>query len=84
MRADGTGLRRLTHDRKCYAEPSWAPDGKRIAFASWGRDQLPTIWVMRRDGTARRKLTSPGTGGTDMPAWSPMGTRSPFDPAFQK
>jgi TolB protein len=82
MHADGSGLRRLTQDRKCYAEPSWAPDGKRIAYASWGRDQLPTIWVMRRDGTARRKLTSPGEGGTDMPAWSPDGHTIAFRAGF--
>ena len=82
MRADGTHLRPLTHDRRCFAHPSWAPDGKRIAYASWGRDQLPTIWVMRRDGTARRKLTSPGKGGTDMPAWSPDGHTIAFRAGF--
>ena len=73
MRADGTHLRRLTHDRKCYAHPTWSPDGKRIAYDSAGRDHLPTIWVMNRNGTARQRLTSPGATGTDEPAWSPDG-----------
>ena len=68
MRADGTHLRRLTHDRKCYAHPTWSPDGKRIAYDSAG-----TIWVMNRNGTARHRLTRPGVPGADLPAWSPNG-----------
>jgi Tol biopolymer transport system component len=78
IRADGTGLRRLTHDRRCYSHPSWAPDGKRFAYASWSGDELSTIWTMRRDGKGRHRLTRPGKLGTDNPAWSPDGRTIAF------
>ena len=32
MRADGTGLRRLTNDGQGVRCPDWSPDGKHIAF----------------------------------------------------
>jgi TolB protein len=79
IRADGSGLRRLTHDRRCYESPSWAPDGKRFAYASWGRDELPKIWTMRRDGRSRHRLTGPGP---DNPAWSPDGRTIAYRAGF--
>src|ERR687895_2844660 len=63
VRPDGSGLRRLT--RRGGAEPAWAPDGKRIAFAR-GRN----VYVMRADGSRLRRLTRRG-GVT--PVWSPDG-----------
>ena len=32
LRADGSGLRQLTHTRSYAGSPSWSPDGKRILF----------------------------------------------------
>ena len=53
MDTDGKNLRRLTNNPLDEWEPSWSPDGKRIAFtASEDRvvDQHPQIYVMDADG----------------------------------
>ena len=34
VKADGTGLRRLTNDRYADLHPAWSPDGERIALAT--------------------------------------------------
>ena len=49
--------------------PTWSPDGTRIAFVS-GTDG---VWVMGRDGSGARRLAR----GAD-PAWSPDGRRIAF------
>ena len=62
VRADGTGLRQLTHDRGGRIDNganSWSPDGKRIAFVS-NRSGAFEIYVMNADGTGVRKVTSSG------------------------
>jgi Tol biopolymer transport system component len=54
MGADGSGLLNLTNftdDAVGAEDPSWSPDGTRIAFA---RNLFPSgsdIWIMRADGT---------------------------------
>jgi Tol biopolymer transport system component len=74
MRADGTHVRRLTHDRNCYLNPTWAPDGKRIAYDVWGGPATAGIWTMNLDGSGRRLLTDKGAS----PAWSPDGSTIAF------
>ena len=69
VNADGTGLRRLTTNPGADFDPSWSPDGSRIAFRS-ERSGDPEIWVMNADGTKQRRLTA----GLS-PAWSPDGSR---------
>jgi gamma-glutamyltranspeptidase len=55
-------------------EPSWAPDGKRIAVS-----YLDRIWTMAADGKQAKPLTSPdGTAIEREPAWSPDGARVAF------
>ena len=68
MDADGDNEVRLTDDPGFDAEPSWSPDGNRIAF-NRGHD----IYIMDSDG---RNLTIL-TGGRE-PAWSPDGTKIAF------
>ena len=55
--------------------PRWSPDGTLIAFSTEEGD----IYVVRPDGTGRRRITSadePGRGGgTSGPEWSPDGTK---------
>jgi Tol biopolymer transport system component len=56
---DGTGERTLTGPREHAADPAWSPDGKWIAYTR-ETDNLdsPEIWVMRADGSQKRKLVS--------------------------
>jgi TolB protein len=52
VKADGTGERRLTRNTVGDWEPSWSPDGRRIAFLrNWH------LYVMNADGTGQRRLT---------------------------
>ena len=79
INADGTGLQRLSAvgDSIYDAEPSWSPDGSRIAF----HGHRPTdyvlgseIHVMNADGTNPVQLTA-HHGISGQPAWSPDGSR---------
>ncbi len=70
--ADGTGLRRLTTSPGDDFDPSWSPDGTRIAFRR-ERSGEPEIWIMNVDGTEQRRLTD----GLS-PAWSPDGSLIAF------
>jgi TolB protein len=59
----------------------WSPDGRRIAYSHHDGDGNWALWVMNRDGTHKRRLTSPapvepaGSGGDYAGAWSPDGSR---------
>ena len=61
---DGTHVRKLA---VVAGQPSWAPDGKHIAFVRNG-----AIWIMRAGGGGHR-LTRPGGGSDNAPRWSPDG-----------
>jgi Tol biopolymer transport system component len=68
MRSDGSSVRKVADG----ADPSWAPDGRRIAFAADGE-----IQVANADGTGRGTLTNQPRGAF-LPAWSPAGGRIAF------
>ena len=78
MNADGSGRTNLTPlpNQTGVAgtgiQPTWSPDGSRIAFACNG-----DIWTIGSDGSTPVNLTDdpalPAAGGE--PAWSPDGTR---------
>ena len=53
------------------SDPSWSPDGARIAFAAQG-----AIWIANADGSAPARITR--RSSTQDPAWSPDGTRIAF------
>jgi TolB protein len=82
--SDGRGkhAHRLTKDRGDTStpaglfyqiEPSWSPDGARIAFVS-RRDGKFHVYVMNADGTGIRRLTDTAKDDHN-PSWSPDGTR---------
>ncbi len=76
MRADGSSLTRLTSNGVGDFEPSWSPDGKRLAFFSL-RDGNYEIYVMNADGSSPRNLTNNAAADTQ-PSWSPDGKKIVF------
>ncbi|MBI4745489.1 MAG: PD40 domain-containing protein, partial [Deltaproteobacteria bacterium] len=52
---DGSGLMRLTADAENNEGPTWSPDGRFITFSS---TKGGGIYIMRSDGTGRKKVTS--------------------------
>ncbi len=87
MRADGSGLRRVTTARSDENSPTWSPDGRWLAFSS---DRITTDPNNRRSAIFRVRSTRPygtaiqvthpgpdqvGGFGNDLsPSWSVTGT----------
>ena len=68
------------------AQPSWSPNGKRIAFASSASEDRRSqpckgrhldIWVMNADGSGKMQLTESPEEEL-FPAWSPNGQKIAF------
>jgi Tol biopolymer transport system component len=78
MNADGTGQVNLTlDDRNRDQNPSWAPDGSRIA---WSRHDFEgAIWMMAPNGSGKLEVRPPCAGCElwDV-AWSPDGHEIAF------
>lgn len=74
---DGAGhLTRLTDHPAGDWDPSWSPDGQRLAFTSH-RDGQSDIWLMLADGSELRNLTQ-HRGWDYWPDWSPDGRQIVF------
>src|SRR5213080_3953670 len=78
IKPDGTRARQLTHFRDSDAlNPSWSPDGNRIAFARdfavGTRHEHLDIYTMNADGHGVRAFGLRGLNAA--PIWSPDGTR---------
>ena len=89
---DGTDLYSVDLARNCCVQrltvgrysdnlsPTFAPDGRRIAFIST-RPGLPQVYVMAPDGTGQELLVPfdfGATGPSQAPDWSPDGTNVVF------
>ena len=69
MNQDGSGDVSLGAGR----EPSWSPDGTKIAF----RDSA--LWVMNADGTGRHQIVAGASNAAVRhPTWSPDGNKLAF------
>lgn len=53
VKPDGTEFKLLTGSQSDYA--CWSPDGNKIAYTNTNGDGR--IWMMKKDGTGKRKLT---------------------------
>ncbi len=83
VHADGTGLRRLPGTQRGDQNPSWSPDGKKIAFWTDSRYE-GEIYVADSDGSNRRLLThddprSEYFPSDQYPTWSPDGSLIAFE-----
>lgn len=75
-KANGDSPQRLTTTGDC-SDPSWSPDGTRIAYLrrghdgedDWGRN----IWIINADGSNPQQLTT--TKDCEEFTWSPDGTK---------
>jgi TolB protein len=57
MDNDGSDVKRLTETLHEETDPSWSPDGAKIAFSRQLDDRAPReLWVMNADGTCPRRL----------------------------
>ena len=84
MDADGSNPQNLTNDLNDDRNPSWSPDGKRIAFASRREGHFKgafgitdEIYVMDADGGNQRRLTENRQNDWH-PSWSSDGKRIAF------
>ena len=73
MDPDGSNQKRLTDHG---LDPTWSPDGRRIAFAS-KRDGIFQIYAMNADGSNVRRLTKHNAEDSN-PAWAPDGAAIAF------
>ena len=79
INADGTNMKRLTHNMGKNRFPTWSPDGSKIAFNS-NRNirSFYEIFIMDADGGNTTKVPSvPGWNGRM--DWSPDSTRILFE-----
>lgn len=79
MKADGSERRQLTHDPGPQFDPSWSPDGMRIAYrdSRFGINHNDEIYVMKADGSGQINPTR-NPANEWSPAWSPDGKKIAF------
>ncbi|HKI01847.1 MAG TPA: hypothetical protein VKK31_07710 [Thermoanaerobaculia bacterium] len=77
MKADGTGVQRITREGGVNTYASWSPDGKKIALRKVVGGSNSEIFVMNADGSAPVNLTK-SSAFDGWPSWSPDGRRVVF------
>ena len=69
-------LKRLTQGQGSNTSPSWAPNGRQIAFTST-RSGSPQLYLMDADGSNQTPLVT-AAGGDFQAVWSPGSDFSSF------
>jgi serine/threonine protein kinase/Tol biopolymer transport system component/DNA-binding winged helix-turn-helix (wHTH) protein len=77
MRTDGSEQLQLTFAPMRVYNPSWSPDGKRIAFYECPSEHHLKIYIVSADGGTPEALTS-GKHDENTPTWSPDGNSLMF------
>jgi Tol biopolymer transport system component len=77
MNADGTGASRLTSNNLGDSQPSWSPDGKKIAFTARTAPNQYAVFLINADGSGRTRFTEDFDMVGD-PSWSPDGQQIAF------
>ncbi|MBV9280058.1 MAG: PD40 domain-containing protein [Chloroflexi bacterium] len=84
MRPDGRNIHALFPGGANGSQPSWSPDGRKIAFVRLVGDPQhgnPQIFVAHADGTGAVDLANDPSAAENSPAWSPDGKRMAFSNA---
>jgi len=74
--------RNLTQNQFSDSDGQWSPDGTTIAFQSGPDGSMNHVWIMNRDGSGRRRLTTDTTGFNHTPRWAPDGARIAYDYSY--
>src|SRR5215218_9859215 len=79
MNDDGSDVTRLTEDDANDFDPSWSPDGDKIAFVSFrdGSNNMEIYVMNADDGSDVTRLTDNDANNLS-PSWSPNGERIAF------
>jgi dipeptidyl aminopeptidase/acylaminoacyl peptidase len=80
MNADGTDQVDLTKtqylpEEIINFEPTWSPDGSKVAFMRQSQSKGQDIWVMNSDGSDPVDLTNTAGASETAPEFSPDGTK---------
>jgi TolB protein len=76
VRADGTGLERLTRSQHPQELPTWSPDSRRLAYTAGTRGD---VFVVRRSGGRPTRIARAPCGeDASWLTWSPRGGRLAF------
>jgi Tol biopolymer transport system component len=91
MNADGTDVTRLTNTRGADRNPSWSPDGMKIAFSSYEfktyarYERQSPLWIdilmISVNGKHITNITK-DAAMDDHPSWSPDGRKIAFTSKF--